>query len=159
MVHIISNRKLYKNGKIDLSVIALDFGLFMKNMSDKISQINQQMKQVIFNKDAIWFDLVFEKNKLINFENVRATHFDFNEQINNKDNLVIPLYVDVVNGKHQILFEDQEDFESGYAGFIGYLYKSKDEIRKKYNVKRITQNLILQIQEEVKSNFLNNIRV
>ena len=98
-------------------------------------------------------NLVYESNRLIKFEDVEASSFEYIEQVEqDKDNIVIPVYVDEKEqlGKYFYFDESEQEPQSSLAGFIGYLYVKKEDIRKEYNVKRITKDLVIQIKEDMK---------
>ncbi len=98
-------------------------------------------------------NLVYESNRLIKFEDVEASSFEYIEQVGqDKDNIVIPVYVDEKEqlGKYFYFDEGEQEPQSSLAGFIGYLYVKKEDIRKEYNVKRITKDLVIQIKEDMK---------
>lgn len=159
----------YKYSYVNHNYSFVDFIPFL---SKQLENLNNNLKDTLvehFNKlNLILNDnndihdivnVVYEKNKLVSFDGFDCSSFEFNEQVNNKDNIYLPIFINLDGKLNVDLIFDEDEFydlenHSFYSGFIGYIYVKKTDIRNKYKVKRITSELQEKVKHLMKTSFM-----
>ena len=99
--------------------------------------------------------LIWHRRYRMGDENPYETPADFREEINYNNAIILPVYMYDHSGVSLSTSNNYPFSDPWDAGQAGYIYVTKDKIRKEYNVKRISKQLIQKVigymNEEIKT--------